>query len=635
MGESAAADIYSGSVARLDLGSGELSLEPLAAYRDHVGGRGVNQHILLQEMPRGRSAFDPEVLLAVGAGLLAGTEAPGACRLSVDSLNPLTGGIGSGNCGGFVAGELRAARLPHLVLRGRAPNLSYLLVEDGRLSLLGAEDLRGATTVETDRRLAERHGGARVLCIGPAGERLVRAACLIGDGARAVGRCGLGAVMGAKNLKAVVVKGSGRVAVADPDRFGELSRQMTARLNSNPFNQKRMKYGVYCYPPWEVESPYRNFSGAVPPAASRSSLDPDNFLSFKTGEKSCPGCPVRCWAVHEFDSAGRHFRVEALQGNDPHDFGAKLDMPDPRDVLRAHGLCTELGLDVDNSSGVIAWAIDCFQQGLIGKEDTGGLVLRWGDSEVVFRLLEDLAFRRSLGDLLAEGSAAAARRIGPAAEVLAVHVKGQELMECLWMSPSWALGVMVSPRGGGHTRGSVLEGRFENLDPETCLRYFGVSAIGGPGDYRPKERLVHFFERLEAFLDSAGICMFTNSLRLDMIPPEDYARLFAAATGTSLDLAGLLRLGERIHCVERCFNAVHTSWGRADDEPPPLFSERPLDGRFAVDRGEWGQLLDRYYALHGWDREGRPTRASLVALGLKEAAEAVQRPASPGAGDER
>jgi aldehyde:ferredoxin oxidoreductase len=385
-----------------------------------------------------------------------------------------------------------------------------------------------------------------------------------------------------------------------------------------------MKYGVFCYPPWDRESPYRNFSAQLAPESSKQALHPDNFLRYKTAAKSCPGCPIHCWAVHEFPSAGGLERVEAFQGNDPHDFGAKLDMSEPTDVLRAHALCTELGLDVDNASGVIAWAIDCFQRGLLDEGDTGGLTLRWSDPPLVFRLLEDLAARRGLGELLAEGSLLAARRIGRGSERFAVHVKGQELMECLWLSPSWALGVMVSPRGGGHTRGAALEGRFENLDRETCQRYFGVPDIGGPGEYEHKERLVVFFERLEAFLDSVGICMFTNSLRLDMVPPEEYARLFAAATGREAGLQELLRLGERIHTMEKCFNALHTRWGRAEDRPPALFSERPLDGRYGIDREAWEALLDRYYALHGWDAEGRPARETLIGLGLTEAAAALQ-----------
>jgi aldehyde:ferredoxin oxidoreductase len=614
-------DLFSGNVARIELADGAVELEPFVNYRDQVGGRGVNQHILLREMPRGAGPFEPGALLALGAGLLAGTEAPGACRLSADSLNPLTGGIGSGNCGGFFASELRAAGVPHLVLRGRAPALSYLLVEDGAFRILDAEKLRGASTVETDRLLAERHGGARVLCIGPAGEKRVRSACLIADGARAVGRCGLGAVMGAKNLKAVVVKGSGRLVVADPSAFRRITGDMSSRLAANPFNQKRLKYGVFCYPAWEAESPYRNFSAEPAPESSRQALAPDNFLQYKTGERSCPGCPIRCWAIHEFrDAGGRRHRAEALQGNDPHDFGAKLDMPEPRDVLRAHVLCTELGLDVDNASGVIAWAIDCFQRGLLDERDTGGLALRWGDPPLVFRLLEDLAARRGFGDLLAEGSALAARRIGRGTDRFAVHVKGQELMECLWLSPSWALGVMVSPRGGGHTRGAVLEGRFEKLDTEICQRYFGVPDIGSPGGYEHKEKLVVFFERLEAFLDSVGICLFTNSLRLDMVRPEDYARLYGAAIGRETGLGELLRLGERVHTVEKCFNLLHTSWGRAEDMPPALFSERPLEGKYGIDREAWSALLDRYYALHGWDAESRPRRETLLSLGLDEAA---------------
>ena len=618
--------LFEGALLRVDLTEGTLKFEDFSAYKPYLGGRAVNQLILLRETPRSVAPFDPANVLAVGAGILAGTEAPGACRVSVDSRNALTDGIGSGNAGGYFGPEMRFAGINNIILKGRCPSLSYLYIEDGEARIVPEEALRGKTISETERFLRDRHGEVKTLTIGPAGENRVRAAAIIVDGARAVGRCGLGAVMGAKNLKAIAVKGSGSVEPARPEAFDRLVEELNSKLAANPFNQLRMKYGVYCYPPWDKESPYRNFSGRVPPPESREKLLPDEFYAYKQGEQGCYACPIRCWSTHEFQDSDGPVHVEAFQGNDPHNFGAKLDLPNPRHVLKAHALCNELGLDVDNASGVIAWATDCFEQGLIGTEDTGGLSLRWGDAGMVFRLLEDLAYRRGFGDLLAEGSVKAARKLGKGTEERSVHVKGQELMECLWVSPSWALGTVVSPRGGTHTRGAALEGRFQGVEEAVCRRYFGIPDIGAPTDYENKERLVYFFERLEAFLDCIGVCMFTNSLRLDMLLPEDYARLLSAASGEDFDLDGILLAGERTHNIEKLFNVLHTDWGRQEDLPPERFVKVALDGEHAIDPVKWEKMLDRYYALHGWDDQGRPTAEILHRLGLEEAAVPVEGP---------
>ncbi|HUV07185.1 MAG TPA: aldehyde ferredoxin oxidoreductase C-terminal domain-containing protein, partial [Spirochaetia bacterium] len=182
-----------------------------------------------------------------------------------------------------------------------------------------------------------------------------------------------------------------------------------------------------------------------------------------------------------------------------------------------------------------------------------------------------------------------------------------------------------SPRGGTHTRGAAIEGRFQDIDEATCLKYFGIPSIGGSTEYRNKERLVFFFERLEAFLDCVGICMFTNSLRLDMVAPEDYARLLSAATGADYGLEDILLIGERAHSIEKAFNLLHTDWGREEDLPPKHFLQVPLDGRYLIDLGEWEMMLDRYYELHGWNRQGRPTLESLRTIGLHEVAELVEK----------
>lgn len=619
--------VLEGKILRIDLSNSDISYENFDKYEEFIGGRGVNQYILFHELPLNIPPFDPSNILAIGAGILAGTAAPGACRLNVDSKNVFTGGIGSGNCGGYFASEMRLSGINNMIIRGKCLNLSYILIDNGDTKIIDAKNLKGKTTTETEKILREKHGDVKVFCIGPAGENIVRSSCIIVDGARAVARCGLGAVMGSKNLKAIAVKGNRELELHDPDAFQKIVEESVEKLNNNKFNKRRIKYGVYCYDePWDVESPYKNFSGKIPPPENKKQLMRDVFLNYKKSARSCPSCPIKCWGVYEFEKDGKLIHAEALQGNDLDNFGARLNIPDAKSILQLHGLCDDWGLDTDNASGVIAWAMECYERGLLTKKDTDGLALHWGDVEGISELLHKIAFREGFGNILAEGCKIASKKIKRGTEKYCIHVKGQELIESLWVSRSWALGVVVSPRGGTHTRGAIFEHRVQGMDSTTCEKYFGVSHIGGPTQYKNKERLVFFFERLEGFLECTGMCIFTNGDFMDSytpnaLMPEDYANLFSAATGKKIDETDVLRIGERTHNIEKSFNVLHTHWDRRNDIPPERFVKVALDGKYAIDLNKWNAMLDRYYALHEWDMRGLPTKKTLINLGLHDIAE--------------
>jgi len=616
-------DVKEGSLARINLTDKEISLEDFSKYTDFIGGRGVNQYILFNEMPLDTSPFDPGTPIIFGAGLLAGTEAPGSSRLNIDSKNVLTGGIGSSNVGGNFASEMRKAGINNIVITGKCEETSYLLIEDDNIKIIFDDRLFEKTTKETDKLLNKKHGG-EVLCIGPAGDNLVRSACIIVNGSRAAGRCGLGAIMGSKNLKAIVVRGTSDIEVSDEDEFQKIIEEWEEKFYNSEFIQRRMKYGVYCYDaPWDIESPYQNFSGKIPPEKKKQKLMPEEFFKYLTDKKSCDSCPIECWTEHEFKDNDKRYHVEALQGNDPHNFGAKLDLDTPKEVLKAHKLCNDLGLDTDNVTGAISWAIESFEKGQITEKDTNGLTLEWGDFELIYDLIEKTAYRIGFGDLLAEGCKRSSESIGKGSEENCIHVKGQELFECLWMSPSWALGTMVSPRGGTHTRGAAIEERMQGMPKNKLKKYFDLEKLGDITSYKGKENLVYFFERLQGFLDSAGICLFTNSLRMDMILPEDYSKLYSVATGKSVNWKDILRIGEKVHNIERAYNALYTDWSREDDLPPKRFVENKLAGKYGIDFEEWNKMLDRYYELHGWDEDGIPTTEKLNALGLEEVAEKI------------
>lgn len=611
---------------RINLSDGTIRHDSYTKYGNYWGGRGANQAFLFNEFSRGTDALSPRSVLAVGAGLLCGTTAPGASRVSIDTKNTLTGGIGSSNVGGDFGAALRTAGIVNLLIVGRSRKPTYLYINDDNIQLRDATPFQYGLVPEVNLALLEEVGNDfQTLIIGPAGEHLVRQACVIVGNARAAGRSGAGAVMGSKNLKAIVVKGSREVRAVQQRKFDELSKAFTDRLRDHPFNKRRSRYGVYCYEdPWGMETPYRNFSGEEFPEKKKAILSPDAFFKFHCDTKRCGSCPIECWASHKIPTENGGGIVEALQGNDPDNFGAKLDIADPIGVLKAHKLCNDLGLDVDVTSNAISWSMDCFERGIIDETDTRGLRLEWGNQELIFELIRQIAYREKFGNTLAEGCKRASDIVGKGSGALCYNIKGNDLFECLWASPPWAFGTVVSPRGGTHTRGAVIRDRIGETPANLCMKLFGVPTVPPAGSYDNVEKLVVFMERLNAVLDSLGLCMFTHSYRLDMLLPEDYAELLSAATGEEVSETSLMTMGERIHTLEKCFNVLHTNWCRDDDYPPIHFTRPQAGNKYCIDLEKWHELLDRYYMQHGWDKEsGSPTRTALMNLGMSDICSAL------------
>ncbi len=609
-----------GKILRIDLSDHKIEFEDNSKYREWIGGQGINQYILFNELPIGKSPFDPSNIIAIGTGTLVGTSAPGACRMNIDTLNLFTGGIGSSNAGGHFARELRFAGINNIIIKGKADRLSYLRIDGTHIDIVDATHLRHKTVSETAKLIHNELGGHfKLMAIGPAGENLVRSACVIVDEARAAGRCGIGAVMGSKNIKAIAVKGTGVVETANPNEFERIVKECMDKIMSSSFAKAAQRFGVYRQEPWEIESPYRNFSGEIPSLDKKQRILPDAFLPYMIASKTCGSCPISCWKVYQFSQDGKPIMSEALQINSIHNFAAKLDLFDPATVLKAHALCNDLGLDEDNACGVVAWAFECYEKKLITKKQSNGLELQWGNKEAVFELLKSIAYRHGFGNLLADGCLRASEKL-PGSKDCCIHIKGQELFEILWACPAWALGTVVSARGGTHTRGAVKVERLQNIPTSLCQQLFGIPTVGDKLSYEHKERLVIFFEEMQALSNSLGMCYFVHGLcSVDMLLPEDYARLFSAATGNIIDRDKIMWFGERIFNLEKSFNILHTKWTREDDMPPNRFISQPLDGKFKIDLKDWNGMLNRYYELHGWDQKtGKPFKETFKRLDLEE-----------------
>lgn len=620
-----------GKILDVDLSAGRIWTEATGTLAERfMGGLGIGTYEALVGMERGARPFDPESVVVFSAGTLVGTLAPMGSRLSINGLNAHTGGFGSTSAGGAFAPEMKFAGYDNIVVKGRAPKPVYLLVDDDRVSIEDAGFLWGRTVGETVDLLQARHADPQlqVLAIGPAGERRLKAANVIVSRSRAAGRCGLGAVMGAKQLKAIAVRGTGGVLVSDPRSFTEACRAVTRKIATTTTPHALRRYGTpVSFTKWNELSavPVRNFQRTQMELARAAHLSADRFRHDHIRRVfACRTCTSPCSqyaAVTSGDYAG--ISGEKIESQNLWDFGAKLDVESLPAVLEASRLCTEYGLDVTGASGVIAWAFECWQKGLLTAADTGGLELTWGNHRAVVELVRKMAYEEdAIGKLLARGQRDAAASLGHGSAHWAMHVKGQDLAEELRPFKGWALGCAVAERGGTHTVGSPLTERMD-LDEATSMALFGTPTAGQPAAYDGKAALVVYYQRFHAAMEGIGVCFFASNWMGPAMPgPADFVELYNLATGKRLSTEDFMRLGERLHTLQKLVNVKFADFTRADDYPQARFFEEGASGTAAgerLDRERWGHMLDEYYALHGWDiATGRPTPACLADNGLAE-----------------
>ncbi len=619
-------------ILRVDLTNNKISVEEKGEEYIYkfLGGRGINRWTLLNEIGRGVSAFDPENKIVFGTGLLVGTSAPGACRLQIDTISPFNNGVASGNAGGFFAPQLRFAGYDNIVIEGKAEKPVYMFIEDQDVDILDAKDLWGKTTWETEDLIRKKHGkDIAILSIGPAGENLVKSAAIITNKYRSASRCGMGAVMGSKNLKAIAVRGTGKNADITPydvKRFEKKVNEMNERILRSKVGKGLKTGGTTLWLSITNKlswNPVRNFQDCYVEPEKFKALYPENWTHTKIEPtKTCYGCPVDC--SHFFTITGGPYKgtkVAGCEANTFWDFGTKLDIYYPPAVIKAYEMCQKYGLDVDNVSGAISWAYECYEKGIIDKKDTDGLELNWSNYEEVIILLKKIALREGFGNLLAEGCKRASEILGRNSDKYCLHVKGQDLKEPCRTMKGWALGVKVSPRAGSHTRGCP-ETEVMGLSREEGEKYYGVPTAGDQLSYEGKAKLVVYFERLMAILDSIGLCNLISEWNDPKLPGiKDYAELCSAYLGREITPEELTMTGERILTLERYFNQIYAGFGRKDDYPPErLMTEPvktgPLKGE-KLDREKWDKMLDEYYDLHKWDkRTGKIPKERLEELGI-------------------
>lgn len=597
--------------------------------QEWIGGRGLGIAWLSRLTGPAISSFDRRNLLIFTTGPFNATPWPSSARYTVTFKSPATEAYGYANAGGYFGAELRRAGFDAVIITGRAAVPSILRIEDERVSIVPRAELWGKTTSEVDAIL-RAEGGGRVASIGPAGENLVRFASIMNDEGRAAARGGPGAVMGSKNLKAVHVIASRR-SVPVPPAFRDVSRDVTKYLVSHPRIQTLMQESTLFLVQVKQsvgDLPANNHQLNQVPYADR--IDTRAFSAYWEKRAGCAGCPIRCSRRVALHDGEKTIRFEGPEFESANALGPMCGSPDPEVVIRANYLCNELGMDTISAGVTIAFAMECHQRGLLDDERYS---LEWGDAETILGLLESTARREGLGDLLAEGTARMAKRIGGPAENFAAQVKGLEFpRQEPRTNKAMALGLATSNRGADHLYAfSVLDaiGAWDvagQLFPEEI-----VPKLMNISDETYKPDVGIFSEHFSAVTDALGICKF-STLQNFIIMPEHLAQGLRAL-GMDISAEDLLRIGERIVNLERHYNIRH-GLDRRHDILPARFLEEPI-GVYAWEKdpasGELkpsaepiiqpdvvhlDAMLDRYYRLRGWDEQGRPRRETLLRLGI-------------------
>jgi aldehyde:ferredoxin oxidoreductase len=619
---------YTGRILKVDLSQRHIEVEERddAFYRRYLGGRGLALYYLLTEMPAGADPLGPENLLVLAPGVITGAPVSGQGRNGVGARSPLTGGLGSSEAGGYWGSELKRAGFDAVVVRGQASSPVYLWIADGAAELRDAAHLWGLTVGACEDALREELGDAKIrtALIGPAGERMVRYAVVANDRSHFAGRTGMGAVMGSKRLKGIAVRatpGQNRMQLADPAGVQAVARWMGKNLDLVRGLHDTGTAGGVTYLNAGEGLPTWNFQAGQFEAAEQISGQTmrDTILIERD---TCAACVVRCKRVVE---VGEPYNVDPRYGGPEYEsvaaLGSCTGVDDLPVLAKANELCAAYGLDTISTGVSVAFAMECFENGLLSEADTGGVALRWGDGALLLDLVEKIAHRDGFGDLLAEGVARMAAQIGQGAESYALHVKGQELpMHEPRIKHALGVGYALSPTGADHMH-NMHDTMFRREGgPLDEMRMFDSSLqpVEATGLNEDKMRLYFYHVNHRHFLDSVVMCHFLP------YNPQQMVDLLGAVTGWDVSLDEIQTIGRRCVTLSRVFN-LREGLTAADDTLPRRFF-----APFQMGEARRAQPLDEeafawakgfYYEMMGWDVEtGVPSAEELERLDVGWAA---------------
>ena len=612
---------YTGKILHVDLSNGTTHIEepPDSFYRRYMGGAGFVGYYLLKEVPQGADPLGPENVLVFAGGPMTGVPIGGAGRNAMGAKSPLNGGYGEADVGGFFGAEMRRAGFDALVVHGQASSPVYLWLHDGEAEIRPADHLWGTDTLACQAMVRKELGEprARLAMIGPGGEKLVRYACVINDIKHAAGRTGLGAVMGSKKLKAVVARGKTTPPLADADGVRELARWMSQNWRDRALGMHELgTNGGLVGLSTEGRLPTRNFQDGQFEAAEEIGGEAlRDKISIDTG--GCFACPINCKRVVQVDD--EDYQVDPEYGGPEYEtvgsFGSNCGVDDIRAVAKANEYCNAYALDTISAGMAVSFAMECYENGILTQEDTGGLDLRFGNGQAMVEMTRMICEREGLGDLLAEGPTRAAKAIGKGADAYVIDVKGQPfpMHECRTRHGQ-ALGYAVSPTGADHMH-NLWDGGLANDPVPDGMQSFGI--------YEPVPETELNASKVRAYKNQANWCWLGNSLGCCAFLPwsqDQTIEIVRAITGWRTNMWELLKIGERVVTMARVFN-MREGITRRDDVLPrrmntfhvtQTINEKPVDPEVL------DEAVGIFYGMMGWDTvTGEPTMSKLQELDIE------------------
>jgi len=632
---------WAGKILHVDLAKKKIWTEDLDKKLtfQFLGGRGINAKLLWDLIRKpGIDCFSPQNLLIFGTGALTGTTAPSSGRTTVTCKGALTNLYLKTNMGGHWGAEVKFAGYDHIIVYQRSRKPVYLWINDDNVELRDAQQLWGLNVRDTDDAIKRENGEpeAKVACIGPAGENLVRFASVMNSVYHAAGRGGAGAVMGSKRLKAIAVRGTGELKLADPDNFNEVALAARIGFSKDPEGIKLYKTGTaggmevinelgsfpsYNFKVGKVDNVY--------PLSGECFVE-QGYLDRRVGCFSCTVschryCSVKTGPFAGASGGGPEYETSASLGGGTGNFDTGV-------VMKANEACNTLGLDTISTGVTIQWAMESYERGVLGKADTDGIDLKFGNPDALIVTIEKIARREGkLGNMLAEGTMRASRKVGKGSWKWAIYnSKGLEQSDVETRSAKgYALAFAVNPRGPDHLHTEVLA-EFGGTPTRLALikKITGDEKWATPyrTEYRPE--IVRWHEDCYAVTDSLGFCAFSSTAAY-AVNPKNMAEMFSAATGMRIKEKQITLAGRRILTLEKCFNVREGIDRKYDDLPWRLMNEPSPTGPgkgLMNSREELNGMLDRYYALHEWDRKTSwPHEKTLIKVGLKDAAEQLRK----------
>lgn len=609
---------FCGKIIQVDLSKSKVNVESLGetVFRDYLSGSGIAVKILSEEYDNSFDPFDPNSPIVFMAGLLTGTPVPAACKTSVCARSPQTGIWDEATVGGYFGAELKRAGYDGLIIAGKSKNPVYIWITQDKVQIKPAEYLWGEDTFSTtEKLLKETHLRAKVACIGQAGENLCGVASVMVDGweSRAAARGGMGAVMGSKNLKAIVVKGTKYPEIKNKKELTLSIRKTLPFLNQNTQGLRSFGTAVGMYSGVEPSGdlPIKNFlQGRWEEGAKKTTGETlvERFLEKHYG---CFGCPIRCGKIIKLKIGDEERLMHGPEYESNAALGALCLNDNLEQISLANELCNRYGLDTISTGSVIAFTMEAFEKKIISSLDTDGLELKWGNTEAMIKLIHKIAKREGIGDILADGTKKAAEKIGKNSIEFAIHVKGLELpMHDPRAFVSMALTYATGNRGACHN---------ESL----CYTFEGGDSVEGvpydhslsPHDPQGKPELILRLQNYMASLNALGLCKF---LFCGKIGPPKITEWTNLVTGWNLTSEELLKIGERLFNLKRMYNYRLGITRKDDFLPARLLTWDRKEGGAKGNLPHLGKMLNKYYELRGWTEDGIPTREKLHNLGLKQ-----------------